>query len=61
MVDTLDKYKKLNYVGQELVKNQAFVKKGVYTIPIPFAGAALHVWAGRKYAEIMLQGTGTGL
>ncbi len=41
-------------IPSELLKNQAFVKPGVYTIPIPLAGAGVHVWAGRKYAETML-------
>lgn len=59
VVKTLNDYKKLNYVGQELLKNKAFLKKGVYTIPIPLAGAGLHVWVGRKYGEIMLNSTGS--
>jgi len=54
-------YKKLTAVAQELVKNKAFIKKGVYTIPIPLAGAGVHVWIGRKYAETMLVGSGKGL
>ena len=43
------------------MKNKAFIKKGVYTIPIPLAGAGVHVWVGRKYAETMVVGSGTGL
>ena len=39
VVKTMEKYKKLSAVGQELAKNKAFIKKGVYTIPIPLAGA----------------------
>jgi len=45
-------------IPSELLKNQAFVKPGVYTTPIPLAGAGVHVWAGRKYAETMLVGSG---
>ena len=61
MLDKMDDYKKLSYAGEELLKNKAFVKKGVYTIPIPLAGAGVHVWLGRKYAQTMLQSAGTGL
>lgn len=61
VITTMEKYKKLTAVGQELVKNKAFIKKGVYTIPIPLAGGGVHVWVGRKYAETMLVGSGKGL
>jgi len=60
VVKTMEKYKKLSAVGQELVKNKAFIKKGVYTIPIPFAGGGVHVWVGRKYATTKVEGTGVG-
>lgn len=60
VLETMEQYKKLNYAGQELLKNKAFFKKGVYTIPIPLAGAGVHVWIGRKYARTVLQSTGTG-
>ena len=58
VIKTMGDYKKLTYVGQELAKNRAFVKKGVYTIPIPLAGGGVHVWVGRKYSETMLNSTG---
>lgn len=61
VITTMEKYKKLTYVAQELVKNKAFVKKGVYTVPVPLAGVGVHVWIGRKYAETMLVGSGKGL
>lgn len=61
VVKTMEEYAKLTYAASELLKNQAFVKPGVYTIPIPLAGAGVHVWAGRKYAETMLVGSGFGL
>lgn len=61
IIKTMEKYKKLSYTAQELVKNKAFLKKGVYTIPIPLAGAGVHVWVGRKYAETMVVGSGRGL
>ncbi len=61
VIKTMEDYAKLSYAAQELVKNRAFIKKGVYTIPIPFAGGGVHVWAGRKYAETMLVGSGVGL
>ena len=60
VLTTMEKYKKLSYAAQELVKNRAFIKKGVYTIPIPLAGIGVHVWVGRKYAETMLVGSGRG-
>lgn len=61
VVKTMEKYKKLSYAGLELLKNKAFIKKGVYVIPIPLAGAGVHVWVGRKYATTSLANTGTGL
>ena len=61
VVETMEKYKKLSDAAQELVKNKAFIKKGVYTIPIPLAGGGVHVWVGRKYAETILVGSGKGL
>ena len=61
VVKLMEEYKKLTYASQELAKNGAFVKRGVYTIPIPLAGVGVHVWLGRKYAETMLVGSGTGL
>lgn len=59
VVTTMEKYKKLSTVAEELVKNKAFIKKGVYTIPI--AGGGVHVWVGRKYAETMVVSSGKGL
>jgi hypothetical protein len=61
VVKSMEAYGKLSYAAQELLKNKAFVKKGVYTIPIPMAGLGVHVWAGRKYGETMLAGSGVGL
>jgi hypothetical protein len=61
VIETMDKYKKLSYTAEEILKNKAFVKKGVYTIPIPLAGVGVHVWVGRKYAETMVVGSGKGL
>lgn len=58
VIKTMEDYKKLTYVGQELAKNRAFVKKGVYTIPIPLAGGGVHVWVGRKYSETMVNSVG---
>lgn len=63
LIRLMDEYKKLSKVGEELVKNRAFLKSGVYTISIPTGPIpqGVHVWYGRKYGETMLVGYGTGL
>ena len=61
MLDVMAKYKKTSYVAQEVAKNAAFMKPGVYTIPIPKTGPGMHVWVGRKYAETMVVASGMGL
>jgi hypothetical protein len=61
VVKTMEEYKKLNYLGKQFMQNRAFLKKGVYTIDVPFAGIGLHVWVGRKYTETFVQGSGTGI
>lgn len=61
VVEKMDEYKKLSYVAQELAKNRAFIKRGVYTIPIPLAGGGIHIWVGRKYGKISVVDSGTGI
>jgi hypothetical protein len=61
IVKTMEQYEKLTYVASELIKSQGFIKPGVYTIPVPFTGVGVHVWAGRKYAETFVVSTGFGL
>jgi hypothetical protein len=61
IVDTLEKYNKLQYAGTELYKNHKLMNPGVYTIEIPGSGPGVHIWYGRKYSRITLIGTGKGL
>lgn len=61
VVKTIEKYKKLDYAAQQLIKHRGFRKRGVYQIPIPLAGGGLHVWFGRQYGGIDLSRAGKGL
>ena len=60
-VDTIQKYKKLRYLTENAIKNLGITKPGVYTIPIPVAGAGLHVWGGYKFGDVTVPGTGVGV
>jgi len=63
-LDTLDKFKKVRYVAEQTIKttmNGMPGSKGIITLPIPFAGVGIHVWAGFKSGNISVFKTGTGL
>ncbi|TWT79461.1 hypothetical protein CA13_08620 [Planctomycetes bacterium CA13] len=60
-VDTLDKFKKLRYLTENAIKNAGITKKGVYTLPIPFAGAGIHIWGGYKFGDVSVFSTGEGV
>ena len=61
VVDTIEKYKKMRYLTENAIKNLGISKPGIYTIPIPFAGAGLHLWAGYKFGDVSVVDTGTGV
>jgi hypothetical protein len=52
IVKGVEHWGKLRYAGEQLIKNKAFIKPGLYIIPIPGAGAGMHVWAGKKYGVV---------
>jgi len=60
-VDTIQKYKKLRYLTENAIKNMGITEPGVYTIPIPFAGAGAHLWAGYKFGDVDIFRTGKGV
>ena len=60
-VNTLEKYNKLRYLTENAIKNAGIAKRGVYTIPIPFAGAGIHVRGGYKFGDISIFSTGIGV
>jgi len=61
-IETIEKYEKTRYITENLIKNRNIIKKeGVYTLPIPFAGIGLHLWAGYKFGDVSLFGQGTGI
>lgn len=61
VVDTIDKFKKLRYVTETAIKNIGITKPGVYSIPIPFAGAGLHLWGGFKFGDVKVLRQGKGI
>ncbi len=44
-------YKKLKYVGEELVKSKLFLEPGVYTLPVGFS---LGLWIGKRAHEMQV-------
>ncbi len=60
-IDTMDKYKEATYLTEQAIKNLGITQKGIYTFPIPFAGAGLHVWGGFKFGDISVISTGIGV
>lgn len=61
-IETMEKYEKTKYITENLIKNRNIIKKeGIYTLPIPFAGIGLHLWAGYKFGDVSLFGQGTGI
>ena len=63
-IDTLDKYKKMRYLTENILKtmmNGMPESSGIITLPIPFAGVGLHAWAGFKFGDVNIWRTGRGL
>lgn len=64
-IDTLDKFKKMRYLTENILKTMVVNglpgPSGIITLPIPFAGAGLHVWGGYKFGDVKVWRTGTGL
>ena len=60
-VDTINKYKKLRYLTENAIKNIGITKRGVYTIPIPFAGGGVHLWGGYKFGDVTVPSVGVGV
>ena len=59
MVKGVDDWKKIRYAAEQLIKNGAFIKPGLYVIPIPGAGTGIHAWAGNKYGGVTIVGHGS--
>lgn len=56
IVDTLEKYKKLRWGAEQLIKNRGALKPGIYSVPI--AGPGMHLWLGFKFGEAELISAG---
>lgn len=61
VIDTIQKFKKMRYLTENVIKNIGIVNPGVYTIPIPLAGAGLHVWGGFKFGDVTIFSSGRGI
>jgi hypothetical protein len=65
VIDTLDKYKKMRYLTENILKtmvvNELPGSSGIITLPIPLAGGGLHVWGGFKFGDVRIWRTGRGL
>ncbi len=60
-VDTIQKYKKMRYLTENLIKNMGVTEPGIYTIPIPLAGVGVHLWGGYKFGDVSVLRTGKGI
>jgi hypothetical protein len=61
-IETVEKYEKTKYITENLIKDRKIIKgEGIYTLPIPFAGIGLHLWAGFKFGDVSLFGEGVGV
>lgn len=60
-VDSLEKFQKARYLTEQAIKNAGIRKRGIYSIPIPLAGAGLHLWGGYKFGDISVWSTGIGV
>ncbi len=61
-IETVEKYEKTKYITENLIKGRKIIKgEGIYTLPIPFAGIGLHLWAGFKFGDVSLFGEGVGI
>ena len=61
VVDTIQKYKKIRYLTETVIKNRGINQPGIYGIPIPLAGIGLHVWIGFKFGEMTIFNSGKGI
>jgi hypothetical protein len=63
-IDTLDKYKKMRYMTENILKTMVVNglpdSSGIIALPIPFAGGGLHVWGGYKFGDVSIWQTGRG-
>src|SRR5215469_3514152 len=61
-IETMEKYEKTRYITENLIKDRKIIKcEGIYTLPLPFAGIGLHLWAGYKFGDVTLFGQGVGI
>ncbi len=60
-VNTIQKYKKMRYLTENLIKNMGVTEPGIYTIPIPLAGVGVHLWGGYKFGDVSVLRTGKGI
>jgi len=64
-IDTLDKYKKIRYITENILKNVVInspsENSGIITIPIPLVGAGIHLWGGFKFGDVNIWHTGKGI
>ena len=61
VIDGIEKYKKMRYIVENAIKSRTIAEPGLLTLPIPFAGIGLHLWAGFKFGDVSIFGTGTGI
>jgi len=61
VIDTMEKYKKMTALTQNVIKNLGITEPGIYTIPIPFTGFGMHVWGGFKFGDVSVFTTGNGI
>jgi hypothetical protein len=64
-IDTLDKYKKMRYLTENILKTMVVNglpgSSGIITLPIPMAGVGLHAWVGFKFGDVKIWRTGKGI
>jgi hypothetical protein len=64
-IDTLDKFKKMRYLTENILKTMVINglpdSSGIITLPIPLAGVGLHAWLGFKFGDVSIWRTGRGL
>jgi hypothetical protein len=61
VIDGIEKYKKMKYIVENAIKNRAITEPGLSTLPIPFAGVGLHLWAGFKFGDVSIFSQGVGI
>ena len=53
-----NEYKKLKYVGENIVESKAFWKPGLFGLPIPGANYGLDLRVGRRASDTNVPGSG---